>query len=103
VRQWILSGVMGDRDIRDRDAEFSARGGFDKGELQSRLETTIDRALQGIRNLPPRRLTERTTVQNLDKTLLEVIYTVVEHFANHTGQIIFVTKMLTSQDLGYFK
>jgi hypothetical protein len=28
---------------------------------------------------------------------------VVEHFAQHTGQIIFVTKMLTGDDLGYFK
>jgi hypothetical protein len=28
---------------------------------------------------------------------------VVEHFSQHTGQIIFATKMMTSQDLGYYK
>jgi hypothetical protein len=32
-----------------------------------------------------------------------VVYTAVEHFAQHTGQIIFATKMLTGRDLGYYK
>jgi len=49
------------------------------------------------------RLTERTVVQKQDRALLEVIYTVVEHFAQHTGQIIFATKRLTGLDLGYQK
>jgi hypothetical protein len=42
-------------------------------------------------------------VQNQQKAVLEAIYTVVEHFAQHTGQIIFATKMLTGRDLGYYK
>jgi len=28
---------------------------------------------------------------------------VLEHFAQHTGQIIFVTKAATGADLGYYK
>jgi len=28
---------------------------------------------------------------------------VVEHFAQHTGQIIFATKMLTGEDLGFYR
>jgi hypothetical protein len=34
---------------------------------------------------------------------MEAIYHVVEHFAQHTGQIIFATKLLISEDLGYYK
>ena len=56
-----------------------------------------------IRAVPASRLLEKITVQNQRKTLLEVIYTAVEHFAQHTGQIIFATKMLTGSDLGYYK
>jgi len=33
---------------------------------------------------------------------MEAIYHVVAHFSQHTGQIIFITKMLTGDDLGYF-
>jgi hypothetical protein len=28
---------------------------------------------------------------------------VVEHFSMHTGQIIFATKMMTSEDLGFYR
>jgi hypothetical protein len=31
---------------------------------------------------------------------LENIYTVVEHFAMHAGQILYATKLLTKQGLG---
>jgi len=103
VRQWIGSGALGLPDARDRQAEFDARGGSSKAELLARLEATMQQALEGIRTLPPSRLGERITVQNTDTTVLQAIYQVVEHFSGHTGQIIFATKMLTGQDLGYFK
>ena len=35
--------------------------------------------------------------------MLEAIYHVVEHFSQHTGQIMFATKMILDQDLGYYK
>ncbi len=75
VRQWIGYGVGGQPDLRDRDSEFAARGGLQPVELSQRLQATI----------------------------LEAILHVVEHFAQHTGQIIFATKLLTGQDLGYYK
>ena len=103
VRQWVISGVLGEKDIRDRDAEFEARGTGTKQGLQTRLETVVGQALEGVKTLPPNRLAERITVQNTDTTVLQAIYAAVEHFSYHTGQIIFATKMLTGQDLGYFK
>jgi len=35
--------------------------------------------------------------------VLEAIYTVVEHFGEHTGQIMYMTKQMTREDLGYHK
>ena len=35
-------------------------------------------------------------------TLLGAIFHVVEHFSGHTAQIIFVTKMVTGEDLGFY-
>jgi uncharacterized damage-inducible protein DinB len=103
VRQWIGSGVLGETDIRDRHSEFEARGKGTKHELQARLEIVVAEALEGIKSVPLNRLAARITVQNTDTTVLQAIYAVVEHFAYHTGQIIFATKMITGHDLGYFK
>lgn len=104
VRQWILCGVGGQTDMRDRDSEFAARGGVQPSELASKLKATVDEAAEVIRNCPVQQLMERKTIQKVyDTTLMEAIYHVVEHFAQHTGQIIFATKLLTSEDLGYYK
>jgi uncharacterized damage-inducible protein DinB len=99
VNQWIGSGVAGKPDLRERDQEFAARD----GELGTRLSATIAEAAGIIRNLAPERLSERLAVQKYDVTVMEAIYHVVEHFAQHTAQIIFATKLLTGQDLGYYK
>ena len=55
-----------------------------------------------IESLSARRLTERVTIQKYDVTVLEAVYHVVEHFSMHTGQIIMLTKMLTSSDLRFY-
>src|SRR5579871_848649 len=103
VRQWILGGVGGQADYRRRDAEFAARDGATGTELAAQLRTTVEEAIAVIEGLAPERLNQRITVQNYDLTVLEAIYHVVEHFSGHTGQIIFVTKLLTGQDLGYYR
>ena len=103
VRQWILHGVAGQPDHRNRDAEFEARGEVEIAELKRRLRSTVDEAAAAIRALPHERLIEKKTIQkHYDVTVLEAIYHVVEHFSGHTGQIIFATKLLTGHDLGFY-
>jgi len=48
-------------------------------------------------------ITPTLLAQGHDVTVLEAIAHVVEHFSMHTGQIIFLTKMLTGQDLAYYQ
>ena len=103
VRQWIISGVGGAPDKRERDAEFAARGGMETAELLGRLESAVKEATVVIGRVTPERLTQRVMIQKYDLTVLDAIFHVVEHFAQHTGQIIFATKMLTGEDLGFYK
>jgi uncharacterized damage-inducible protein DinB len=102
VRQWILSGVGGAKDIRARDQEFSERRRIDPDELVSRLRATVTEAEEVIRHLSADELMQRITVQGYEVTKLEAIFHVVEHFAGHTFQIIFATKLLTGDDLGFY-
>jgi len=103
VRQWIISGVGGAPDTRARDAEFEARGGTEKAELVERLEATVREAIAVLGKVTPQRLMEHVTIQKYDVTVMEAIYHVVEHFSQHTGQIVFATKMLTGEDLGFYR
>jgi uncharacterized damage-inducible protein DinB len=102
VRQWILSGVGGQRNARHRDEEFSARGGVEPEALGRLLREAVDEALAIIRYLPPERLAEEVTIQGYRWTVLKAIFHVVEHFSGHTAQIIFITKMVTGEDLGFY-
>jgi uncharacterized damage-inducible protein DinB len=103
VRQWIGSGVAGLPDHRQRDTEFDTRGGTAPAELALLLKTRVAEAAGIVRAVPAARLTERITPQGYDVTVLEAIAHVVEHFSQHTGQIILLTKMLTGDDLGYYQ
>ncbi len=102
VRQWIVSGVGGAPDTRQRDREFSARGGSSIPELKERLRGIVAEAAAVIGVVTPERLAERVTIQKYEVSVLEAIYHVVEHFSLHTGQIIFATKLLTGSDLGFY-
>jgi hypothetical protein len=102
VRQWILHGVGGQADVRDRDAEFAARDGAGAKELLARLRATVEETAALLRTLPAGRLMERVRTQGYDCTVLAAIYHVVEHFAGHTFQIIYATKLCTGEDLGFY-
>ena len=99
MQQWIGAGFGGEKDIRVRDAEFAARGNADRESLLQHLQQTVNHNIAVIETVTPARLVERVTPQDRTVSILEAIYQVVGHFQQHTGQIIFATKLLTSEDL----
>ena len=102
VRQWILSGVGGAVERRDRPAGFAARSGPGAPVLIANLRSTVTDAIGVIRALPHARLDEAVTIQGYDTTVLAAIFHVVEHFSGHTYQIILLTKHATREDLGFY-
>jgi uncharacterized damage-inducible protein DinB len=103
VRQWIGHGVGGRVDDRQRDTEFAARGGLDKAALLARLDDSVNGAVAIIAAVTPDQMTRQVVIQKYTVTIMEAIYHVIEHFAGHTGQILFATKLLTGEDLGYYR
>lgn len=102
VRQWIIAGLGGQPDVRVRDREFAARGSISPEELIERLEAAVAEAIAVIESMTPEMLAETVVIQKHTVSKLEAVYHVVEHFAGHTGQIIFVTKLFTGADLGFY-
>ena len=99
MRQWVMHGVGGAKDVRIRDAEFSANGGLTGPELIELFEKTVTEARGIVASLLAERLIERITPQGRDVSVLDAIYQVVGHVQQHGGQIILLTKQMTRQDL----
>jgi uncharacterized damage-inducible protein DinB len=101
VRQWIISGLGGAPDVRERDKEFSERGPIERRELREELQQTIRQAGAVLARLKPADLTRRYRIQQFDVTGYEAAAQVTEHVAYHLGQVIYVTKLKRAKDLGF--
>jgi uncharacterized damage-inducible protein DinB len=102
VRQWIVSGVAGEEDRRDRDWEFATRDPLPAAKLRDRLTAAVDAADAVLADLPPERLVETRRIQVYEVTVVHAIAHVLTHFAGHAGQIIWATKHVTGKDLGFY-
>ena len=102
VRQWIIGGLGGSTNERDRDLEFNQREHIPASELRPMLRATMEEAAQVIEQFDPARLLEIRHIQKYDVTCLDALSHVVEHFAQHLGQIIYVTKLRRAKDLRFW-
>lgn len=103
VRQWIVAGIGRNPDARDRAAEFAARGPMAASEALGRLEEAVAEADAVLARLEGEDLAGVRDIQGRRVSVLEAVYHVVEHFAMHTGQIAWITKMRTGRDLGFYE
>ena len=103
IRQWIVSGVGGAPDRRERAAEFARRDGLLKDELLTILSGAVHDADATLARISRAALAEPRTIQGREVTVLEAIYHVVEHFGMHTGQIAYISKLRTGKDLGFYR
>jgi len=103
IRQWIVSGVGGAPDRRDRAAEFARREPLDRETLLTLLSEAILEADAVIARADPAALDRRVAVQGREVTGQEAIYHVVEHLALHAGQIIYIAKLRGARDLGFYR
>jgi len=102
VRQHIGSGVGGRPDDRIRPKEFAARGGATASSLILELELAVQEAYHTIATLDPRMLSDERVIQGNKVSLLKDIFHVVEHFAYHTGQIVYVVKALKQHSFPWY-
>lgn len=103
VRQWLIDAFSGTPDVRDRPAEFAQRDRIPRALLLERLASTIEQAAAVLDRLTEIDLLRIYEIQGYTVSGLEAVYQVVEHFAMHYGQILYVTKQLRGEDLGFYR
>jgi len=99
TRMWIVSGVGGATDLRERQQEFDERALIASAELLANLRATLEETDKVLASVEGKMLLERRQVRDSNVTVLEAIFHAVEHFSMHAGQIIMLAKMRAKRDL----
>jgi len=102
MRQWVYTGLGSGEDTRRRQAEFDEQGPVPREELIHLLHDTMALVRPVIEGIDADDLLRVRPVQTFEESGLTILVHVVEHFSYHTGQIAWITKMLTSAPLGFY-
>jgi hypothetical protein len=94
LRQWIVSGLGGTKDARNRQQEFSERGPIPKADLMSQLGAVVSESTDVMSKLPDTKWLRVRRIQGFEVTGLAAVFSTVPHFRGHTQEIIFRTRCL---------
>lgn len=103
IKQYILSGLGGEKDTRERDREFESTGRRDREAVEQKFFETVRLATSVIENLPESSWLQKKQIQGFDLTGLGIVLHVVEHLSYHTGQIAYLTKLINNSELGFYR
>lgn len=95
----LYRGVGGHEYQRDRTKEFAERGPVSKQQILDQLDEMIEKSISTFESLTASRLTEPSTEPTYYSNIFEDLLGVGIHLAAHTGQIVYVTKMLKEGSL----
>jgi uncharacterized damage-inducible protein DinB len=102
ARQWIVAGLGGSADLRNRDSEFEQTEVIEREKLTHLLRSTVAEVVATLEALDAETLLEKRWIQGDEVDVLQAVFHVTEHFSMHTGQIILLTKMLNGSDLRFY-
>src|SRR5207245_7030581 len=70
VRQWIVTGLGGATDIRDRDSEFAQRDAIPRDELLAKLKETLREADATLSAFDTDKLLDSYQIQGFEESAL---------------------------------
>ena len=103
VRQWLVASFNGGEETRNRPAEFAQRQVIPAAALLRILGATVEEASVVLSRLTEADLISTRHIQGYTVTGLNAVYHVVEHFGMHYGQILYISKLVRGEDLGFYR
>ena len=93
LRQWVVAGLGGALDVRNRPAEFAERGPVPKEELVRSLEAVVEESKRVLDGVDARQLAEPRRIQGFDVTGVAAMFDSVPHFRGHTQEIVHMARL----------
>ena len=102
LTQYILSGIGGLPDHRNRTEEFIHHTPIAKEELVQKLEAIMDSVYAVIDQCDDAELLKLRGVQCYQMTDVGILIHVTEHLSYHTGQIVYFAKWKTGRSMNFY-
>jgi hypothetical protein len=99
IRNYLCRSIGGFDYTRDRAAEFAEQGPIPREQLLAIFEAMVEQATRTLDSFDASRFLNTTEEPDYYPNLFDQICGVVTHLSLHTGQIIYVTKMLKAGSL----
>ncbi|MBP1157259.1 MULTISPECIES: DinB family protein [unclassified Paenibacillus] len=98
----IVSSIGGEPYVRERSAEFLMENGYTRRELSERLYSVREKSREVLAALSEEDLYREVYVYyppeagiaSYTRKMMDLLYHVTAHYAYHTGQIVYITRML---------
>jgi hypothetical protein len=103
MKQYIVSSLGELPDKRNREKEFSIKIKQSKTLLINILEDVVDQSVKVIESAAFPQFVRKRKVQSFIFSGTGVVLHAVEYFSYHTGQIAFWVKLLSGEDLDFYK
>lgn len=94
LRQWVVSGLGGVEDSRQRQQEFDTRQGPPAEQLYKQLQQTVEEAKQVLESVGGDELLRVRPVQAFKVSGLQAALESVAHFRGHTQEIVHITRRM---------
>ena len=92
VGQWIVSGVGGAADLRERQKEFDQRDSASKSELMQQLESAVTDVKNTLADVSAEEFLRTRLVQGNQVTGMQAIFHSAAHFRGHVQEIVHMTR-----------
>jgi hypothetical protein len=99
IRNYLCRSIGGFDYTRDRAAEFTERGPIPREQLLAIFDQMVEQATATLESFETSRFFGGTEEPDYYPNLFDQICGVLTHLSLHTGQIIYVTKMLKAGSL----
>jgi hypothetical protein len=93
LRQWIVAGLTGAADVRNRPTEFAERRPIPKAKLLADLDDVVGEATKVLRRVTAADMLRPRVVQGYTVTGWGALFNSVPHFQGHTQEIIGQTRL----------
>ena len=93
-RYYLEQVILGREIARNRDEEFSVRGGYSGAQILEAWEESLRVTGEALNSLDPYQMMQATDRTGKATTYAQILLHVTHHNATHMGQIVWITKML---------
>ena len=94
LNHFLNRNIGGMEYARDREAEFAERRTIPKSELMAMFDEMVARAEGTFAGLTPEALGGPSPEPKMSTIVVEDLMNILAHLSNHTGQIVWIAKML---------